>query len=690
MTWSQTSRTIEREVDILRANQEFALKMQKHQGMCWCPAMEKEAELQLNPNTVIRLKHPVLVARVATMESTLRERLSSATEKCGRITFPKQVIDDFRAWYSTRPMLSMYDLQDEYDHFVRMQVELQARDGVASDFGKRAFATWLAHRYVLAETSIADIPCTCRGTDEVSLHQILPVGSNHPEVICYNSCDRTLFAAFKRQMMRVYEPDPQIAQQFKHFVEGYFKKYVEPVLAQFDYSYSQWFNKLPRKKQIDMERVADMSTTHIYPQKVEYGLFCKREKQEAGGKNRAIANITPEIKYMMGPVCWALEDCADKFFPGYCGKKSWDDLEHLFETYYAEGFKYVLQGDGSAFDTCQHVELKVIDQLIYTYLADHGKIHHVDGQAFKRVATANLRELKAKTLTKYGCRHLGSATIRGTVFSGASDTTLMNTLRMALYNMFTLEKLGLRLNQDYKLLSKGDDFIVFVREPTLNGVDFESCYLKYWKPKPKKHTETNFRDNKGTLGMILKFLNTGDYDTIDFCSVTCIPYGDHTKFKLARKPNRMIPLASYSRATLRMTPGQVKQYLLDQAFALDISHGNMPFYRDYAAAYRHMASRITAKPQRFKTGHDRVQIPDDGHKHVELSQTEDFAMQEFYDYGHEYVQGYISRMSTHSDAITDAEVTDHLAKHFGITLNDIEYHRRFLLGAEVLYGIELN
>lgn len=664
MTGARARAKITGALNILQQNATFARKMPKHKGLCWCPSMEKEASLQLNPNTDIRLKHPVLVSKVRKFQKDL------AFVDKGKIT--DEMVGKYDAFRSRYQELNWYDLADERKHFDRLMSEMAERGGI-SQTKHRCFSQWLANRYALATTRIEEIPCTCRGEDELSLQQILPIGANTPEVICYNSCDRTLFAAFKRQMMRVYEPDDTVAAEFQQYTRDYFGKYVEPVLRTFDYSYSEWFNKQPRKKQDDLLNSQKKVEQEGYPSFVEYGLFCKREKQEAGGKNRAIANIEPVIKFIMGPVCWALEDVAGKFFPGYCGGKSWDDLENLLEQYYAEGYHYVLQGDGSAFDTCQHWELKEIDRLIYHYLADNKLIHHVDNDQFARLACAKLRELNAKTFTREGVRSLGSATIRGTVFSGASDTTLMNTLRMALYNMFTLERAGMKYGEDFKLLAKGDDFIVFVRSPEWQGSDFPSIYARIWKPKPN-HQKTNFRDNKGALGMILKFLNVGDYDTIDFCSTTCIPYDDHTRFKLARKPNRMVPLAHYSRVALKMNRSQLKQYLNDQAFALRISHGNMPFYRDYAIALYAQAKKIKGKAAMFKTGRPRLSIPDDGHQHRGYSPYED----QFIDYGHDFIEGMKFRFSTHH-GITDQEVRDHLLKHFGISAVDIQYHADFLL-----------
>lgn len=670
----------------MRENGAFASSHRHlHKGLCWCSDMEKESELQLNPYTIIRLKHPLLKDKVEQMRKQLQTIIHVEQQQPGYNYYENGLIatqksvalfDQFKNKPEFNGQLKHYRLQEEMDDawFMIRKVEHEQR-GKKVMGQLKEIVSHLANRYVLATTRIAEIPCTCKGEDELSLAQILPVGANTPEIICYNSCQRTLFAAYKRQMMRVFKPDHNIVEEFKIFTKKYFDTYVEPVLREFDYSYSQWFNKMPRNKQVAMLEVQKMLQENKLPEEVNYGLFCKREKQEAGGKNRAIANIDPVIKYVMGPVCWALEDLADKYFPGYCGKKNWDNLEDLFQHRSDEGFTTVLQGDGSAFDTCQHFELKYIDRLIYEYLADHRLIHHVDPVDFKRLATAEFRNLNAKMVISKRFTTLAEATIRGTVFSGASDTTLMNTLRMALYNQFTLEREGLVYGKDFYHYAKGDDFMVFVKQPTWKQQSFESLYYKTWKPKPK-HSSTDFYDNQGCLGMILKFMNVGGLDTIDFCSTTCIPYCGGTRFKLARKPNRMDPLGHYSMKAKRMTNAQYKQYLVDQGYAIYASVGNMPFYDAYAQAYYRQARRIKQKGLRLATGRAKYQIPDDGHRKVILSHSE-IAAQEFIDYGHDYVYGLINRESTHRE-VPESDVLFHLLKHFDISPIDIAYHTEFL------------
>ena len=51
--------------------------------------------------------------------------------------------------------------------------------------------------------------------------------------------------------------------------------------------------------------------------------------------------------------------------------------------------------------------------------------------------------------------------VRGKTFSGATDTTLMNTIRMTLYNRFFMEEV-MKIN-DYHIWVKGDDVCIFMK-----------------------------------------------------------------------------------------------------------------------------------------------------------------------------------------------------------------------------------
>jgi hypothetical protein len=506
---------------------------------------------------------------------------------------------------------------------------------------------------------VSDIECTCRQDDEFACKRILPVGTNHHTVIVYNSCKRTLYAAFKRQLKKVVPPDPQVVIQLQQFMDRYFDTYILPEIQNFDYSYSEWFNAMPRHKQeailkVDQEKMDE----------VVYGLFCKREKQKYGEKNRAISNISQEVKFIMGPVVSMLEEIADKNFPGYCGKKSWNDLEDTYRKNFADGYIYVIQGDGSGFDLSQHNENKHIDFKIYDYLSKNNLIHHVENSLFKKISGMKKRKLKATYTYNGKMFTLASAIVNGTVFSGSSDTTFGNTLRMAIYNMFTLEKMGLKYEDDYRILCKGDDFMIFVKELR----NYEQHYYKYWS-KPIKDPN-NYDYSPFGIGQILKFLKVGLYETIDFCSTIVIPDYKKGIFKIARKPDRVNPLGHYSRVALQMSKPELKQYYLDLAMALDISVPKMPLFNELSSGYKKQASYINVTPCRLSQGRQRLIIPDDGHRCIKERVSPDVLKYQVY--GRDFYEGLKQRQS--SLILDENLVYDFLLENYHISKEDIKQY----------------
>jgi hypothetical protein len=515
-------------------------------------------------------------------------------------------------------------------------------------------------------TPLDEVECTCKGDNTLACKSILPVAENTPNVIVYNNCKRTLVASMKRQIRRTPEPDMAVATDIQKFMDRYFAQYIEPHLRDFDYSYSEWYNHLTAAKQDSIDKVD--TTNEQTLTKNMYGLFCKLEKQEVGGKTRAIANISNESKFVMGPVVWALESVATKHFPGYCGNKNWEEMELYYKECYDRGFTNVIQGDGSAFDLSQHNTLKYIDRLIYNYLADNDKIHHVEPEIFKTVATAQVRPLKAGYVVNGRIETLGLAYVQGTVFSGSSDTTFANTIRMAVYNMYTMEKAGLIYDVDYQVKCKGDDFFVL----TGRDMDWDAVYYKYWIKAIEDPMKYHYKPFG--IGQVLKFLVTGGYDSLDFCSTTVIPYkiGNEQLFKIVRKPDRMAYLSHYSREALRMSNIELKQYYIDVAMSVESFGKGMPFYQDYADAYRYHASMIPGEPKTAKQGKPGKILPHDGHKHSHGIQLDN----KYAAYGRDFQMALLEKTS--SNRIPDNYVYDHLLSRYSLTKNDISCHALFL------------
>jgi hypothetical protein len=545
-----------------------------------------------------------------------------------------------------------------------------------------------AHR-TITETKIHDIPCTCTNSDPMpknAMMQVLPVAQNDDPCIIYNSCLRTLFAAFKRQLKATPRPEKDVMDKFEKFSKDFIDQYITPHIPSFDYSYTEWYAHLTHAKQIKMDKAREMYESLGCPTIVEFGLFCKREVQQDGGKNRAIANISDIVKYIMGPVCWALEAMFTKLFPGYCGNKSGEDLEDWLAETYAAGFVTSLQGDGSGFDLSQHQECKFIDNYIYNLISE--KVHHVNKDHFLYIANMSVRQLNASIFINKSRRTPFSARIRGTVFSGSSDTTLMNTIRMALYNHFTLHEAGLTL-YDYKLLAKGDDFMFFINN-NHHLAKIKQSYARLWSPKPKDPKALDQNYNRKGLGQIIKFLKIGDFTELDFCSNAVIPYkqNNQTLFRVLRRPERMIELTHYSRKALQYEPGQMKAYFTMLKVMMEKTSGDIPFYRNYLNAFAYWESQIKAPPVTIKLGPPRKQCPIDDtkqhsntYKHPSLYL--DF-VKKFAVYGTDFLYSVYNRMSSHT--IPEEYVYSFLLEKYGLTKTIIDMHANILLNFNCIYN----
>lgn len=655
-------------------------------GLCWQEAMEKDNDVMVNPDHIVKLKHPFLVAGYEKFKNGISDqKLKDITERITSYATSRSEQDAASLDYKVPNPAHLDCLFNRHNlKTIDKQVEFMLKQYLKVEY--------------LESLKIKDIPCTCKGECVAGAKQILPIGANTKKIIVYNSCLRTLFAAYKRQLKQVPSPEESTVQRFQKYCDRYFDTYLEPHLKTFDYSFGAWFNHNPAKKQMDIlkvlpiEMLESLKKTSTIPhdlldkfketapayetlteeELITYGLFCKREKQEDGGKNRAIANISTLVKYIMGSICWKLEEIFTLHAPGYCGNKSWEKLEDWLDQEYAQGFTTVLQGDGSGFDLSQHVEMKYIDRKIYNYLVENSKVKHVDSRIFQLAATTLFKKLDAKIFERSGTTRLASAEILGTVFSGSSDTTLMNTLRMSLYNMFTLEcnsQKQLIYGEDFVHLAKGDDFMVLVRDPTLH---YDEIYSEFWVSK-KAADDRGLCFRGYGLGQILKFLLIGGFETIDFCSTTVIPYCNHTRFKMARKVDRMISLGHFSRAALTMKPGELKQYYLDLAQSIRTSMPNMPFYSQYAAAMEFHASLIPSTSKRVGSGLQRYHIFTENEQVVEDISSWDSKILE---YGYSIFQRL--KYNKSAKQIPASDVYDHLLNHYHITKTMIEYHANFL------------
>jgi hypothetical protein len=461
--------------------------------------------------------------------------------------------------------------------------------------------------------------CDCNRYKKIAYERILGNKYNlqQNDSICWGNCVHTLFGAAKRQLKRTAEPDPKIAEEFVNFGIQWIEKCCGEELDNFGYSYTQWLNHLSKPKQDRMiltEKVLKGDTFGMDPTLVRkiqsevYEAICKVEVQAEDGKPRMVCSIPDKVKFVMGPVCWALEEIFSKKLKGYCGNKNLSQMEDMINNYITLGFTKVVEGDGSAFDNSQDYLLKGIDRYVYNRIIN--KIHHVKKELFRDISQRPYKVMdinyidhlrkKTKTIMTYA--------VLGTVFSGDADTTLMNTTRMALYNIFVNHKAGLVYDQDYVVYSKGDDFTVMYK-PYIKNEMIEKLYYNYFLTKPKNEYELNDTRKYG-IGQICKFLEIGGVDNIHFCSLRSWIKNDITgHIALTRDPKKLYTLAKYSRKIKTLKGPAYAQYLIDQAIALEVAYKGIDIFEVMAKIYRRAALQYITKynPNDYAKEYKRIQ-----------------------------------------------------------------------------------
>jgi hypothetical protein len=443
---------------------------------------------------------------------------------------------------------------------------------------------------------VKDIKCKC---DTKILYEQLfgDITDQQNEVMAYKSCKHTIYAAAKRQMKMAPTPDPKVADHFLDYAKKIIEAEVGEDLTHFGYSYQQWYDHLDKVKQDDMDLVNqyfNKNTTNLTPaqirkiERLNYEGICKVELQNIDGKPRMVCSIPLQTKFIMGPVCWRLEEIFQDKFRGYCGGKNLTQMAEMVNHYAALGFTQVVEGDGSAFDNTQDITLKRVDHYIYQRIKD--KIYHVNKNRFIKIATEPYKTMDVVAMDPNSKKKklLFTYSILGSVFSGDADTTLCNTIRMALYNRYVNDMAGLVYGKDYVAFSKGDDFTVMYK-PYVKRDFIEKAYYKYFVKAIKDVTQPDSRVYG--LGQVLKMLDFGDISSLKFCSLRAW-YKNSNEIYLTRDPSKFFSLSKYSRKIKTYNNYHAAIYCLQQAEALIVNYAGITIFETMAEAYMMKAKQF--------------------------------------------------------------------------------------------------
>lgn len=499
--------------------------------------------------------------------------------------------------------MKRYSIYQKYPKII-LEIYDEELKELTRSINKEFYNEQKGNRYInetLNGIKVCNIHCFCKNGQALKktmFEKILGKNcANQDDIMAYGNCKHTIFAAAKRQMKSAPTPDPRVADEFVQFSKQFIEKYVGEYLTTFGYSYNSWYNHLTKEKQQRMDTIRDLIqgrdvnlTSHEIKDimKTYYTGICKIELQPTDGKPRMVCSIPDLVKYVMGPITWHLEEIFANHFPGYCGGKNLTQMAETINEYIDDGFTKVVEGDGSAFDNTQDVLLKEVDRYIYQRVVN--AVYHVPKELFLKISQAVYKTMLIKYRNAEGkLVNMMKYSVLGTVFSGDCDTTLCNTIRMALYNHYVNYKMGLMIDIDYKLFSKGDDFTVMYK-PLIDNDFIKQGYYNYFLKSTDDPSIID--DREFGLGQVCKFLNFGDQTTFTFCSLRswiCDAYGHVI---LTRDPSKYFTLSKYARKTKTMSLPQLVCYLIDQAIALRSSYKGIRLFDAIAQAYITEANKI--------------------------------------------------------------------------------------------------
>jgi len=406
----------------------------------------------------------------------------------------------------------------------------------------------------------------CENNDQPGLVQLVDTVLPNP-VICYHQCQLNLYNAIKRQALYVQKPEQDFVETFNIWSYNVWETEIKPILDDFKYSYAKWYNSLTRSQQLEIQ---PWHKGEDVPAQNNFNMFCKLEKQEVTvnnsdqwewPKNRCISAPEPYIKYVTGPVISQLQKLyAENNVKGYCVDKNWDDLGSFYNKCMKKGLFMTIQGDISGLDRSVTKFLLEINRLSYREISK--KVYHCDSSLFDLFLCSDKTKINCKMFEKMAMKFkgiqnlikLGHINIQGTRKSGEYPTTHGNTELVARLIRYVMEVI-LNINVDnYELLVKGDDFVIFVQP-----MDKEAIKNAF---KQVFETKGIIPDGKCKYksGTALKFLKFGTIFDTDFCSTETFYCKDCKTHRVTRKLQRYYTLTPFTRNLNSASKEEVSNY----------------------------------------------------------------------------------------------------------------------------------
>lgn len=248
----------------------------------------------------------------------------------------------------------------------------------------------------------------------------------------------------------------------------------------------------------------------------------------------------------------------------------------------------------------------------------------------------------------------------GCTQTGNMDTSFANTLRMLMYIRFTMEEILGFDKSEYRAMTSGDDFTVFIQDIH----DCEAIKKGFLQVFSSKNQETPHG-----LGQILKFFKWGTIEDVDFCSTEV--FKTKHGYKIIRKLDRFFGMAPYSQQALNMSSQEQSAYMRGLATANLKWMKGMPLLSEYNELYNYFAKQVEENTKKKKPIKERSLQK----KHKPTSKQHLYESTQKYDeyllkFGHDDAYVMVTRESDKTD--TEEDFYNYLFRRYNLTKTQVK------------------
>jgi len=409
--------------------------------------------------------------------------------------------------------------------------------------------------YTTYEEFCNKVKCTCKG--DMTLGFLLDDDKRDRTVVYYDQCPRIQIIAALRQILPQNEYDETLYKKLVKYADRLIDdRKVDELIAKYftNIDYERWLQRCKPKYRRKILKYLNKKDdwTKIEEPNVVNGLI-KEEVQDEGDKARGLGSPTILHKILMGPLESCFENLFRELFPDFWGvgestnQKEYELNELAKKLHADKSVTLDISGLDQSHNRCVKMFWRKILDRVVDYLKNNKTNCVFNPDSIKRaldkestIVVYKNKEYKRQKENKYETDSDSQYTVIIEIVekmaSGQGYTTVLNTSLMCFLMEFIRDEYYMNVGGKIS----GDDVALVTTDTR-----------EKWSKVLGIIFSKKGANNKGGVGLVLKYFRYGDLDTISPCSLLAFVCPIHG-IRLVRQYHRYLKNFFYSQKMLNM------------------------------------------------------------------------------------------------------------------------------------------